>query len=730
MMAVTWAFVLGIGVVGAGQEPPAEPPREVLLKVFLADFEDIPHPASYSREYFDSLFFGLGEPRQTPEGRALSGSVREYFLNVGEGRIDVAGEVTDWARLPGKITRVPHWHGGMTPFGESWPVIVAETLRANGVVGPDAREKLRLADGRMPDLLVFLNTDWGIGGVNRGWEHLREVLGTMGLSELWDDGWLRLPSPLSSFSATQWRGAPAPGADGCIDRVPAEADLEMFPLSIMMHEMGHQLAGWPDLYGGAYEPWGVFDLMGGPAASTHFPMTASAYLRESSGWMRYTDMPRESHRNVLLRPLETHKQALRFPQGPWQETIVAENRAYLTYPADYGEPPVNHGQRLLLYRVDPAARRRMMYGDQPQPKITTMIRRPGHYGEMWGEGAATEVAAETRPSSRNSLGELWWEFREIRPGATDEVRFSADCRAVDLVDAYTSATWTGDAGDPIPAGAMGLAAGQAAVRWVTRPGTGLTRTLGLDAPSGGAVRGSYALPSSAPRRLYARVLLPAGAAHPARLSVSASGESTSIDLEANEATGERLLVADLPAGVEGIELAAQSLDGEAASVEVNEAWLVELPAVLGDLVGTEPASARLADGATYGPHVLTVLLSPDVTEPTRRECPVTLGNEPVTLHGLVGFLAGTPVGARARVGVTLVTPDRDWPLARNLEIEMRPAGSADAAPANLPVILEAPLPAEAAGLGGTLVLEVTPVGGAGEFRLAVPCLRIDRDGAA
>jgi len=90
----------------------ADRTKTFVLKVFLADFEDVPHPERYSREYFNELMFGLGGPRVTPEGRPLSGSVREYFLNLSEGRIDIEGEVLDWVRIPRQITRVPHWKPG------------------------------------------------------------------------------------------------------------------------------------------------------------------------------------------------------------------------------------------------------------------------------------------------------------------------------------------------------------------------------------------------------------------------------------------------------------------------------------------------------------------------------------------------------------------------------------------------------------------------------------------
>jgi len=697
------------------------------LKVFLADFEDVPHPESYTRQYFEELMFGLDGPRLTPEGRPLSGSVREYFRNLSEGRIDVEGEVVDWARLPGRITTVPHWKPGMTPFGESWPVIVAETLRANGIVGPEAKDKIRLPDGRMPELLVFLNTDWGVGGVNRGWGQLRDVLNTMKLGDLWDDAWAELPEPYSSYSATIWPHAPGTGPDGTIDQVPPASELELFPLSIMMHEMGHQLAGWPDLYGAAFEPWGVFDLMGGPAASTHFPMSVSAFLRVSSGWMQYTDMARRTHPGLLLEPLDTHKGALRFPQGPGQENIVAESRWCLKYPGRYSDPPVNEGPRLLLYRVDGAGRRRMMYGDQPVGKITTMIRRPEGYGEVWGGEGFQEVTAETTPSSRNSLGELWWEFRNIRPDPPDTVTLDAECQAFDLVREYRRAAWVDGEGTAVEAGRYGGSRGYVSLRtWPGENGQPAPRLQIVTAP-GGSLRGRYELPPGSPRRMYVTATLAGPAAGPAALTVAPSvGEATRIDL-AGEAAGRRqTIIADLPAAADAVEVSLQSLGETApASMEVHEGWVVALPEVAAELARVTaawtppdaplPAAANcvLGDGCTYGPAVLTVPVGGDAPAERRAEWQVRVPEGRPMLRGLLGLTADAPAGAAVTVAVRLAAGERTWDLMANLEITAPMA----------PAVIEVGLPAEALGKDCQVVMEVSTKGDQ-QVSLAVPYLYV------
>ena len=68
-------------------------------------------------------------------------------------------------------------------------------------------------------------------------------------------------------------------------------------------------------------------------------------------------------------------------------------------------------------------------------RITSVLRRSGRYGEVWGRAPFTEITAETSPWSRNSLGELWWEFRDMAPRPDRSVSFDALFRGVDLVAA-------------------------------------------------------------------------------------------------------------------------------------------------------------------------------------------------------------------------------------------------------------------------------------------------------
>ncbi|MBT7163287.1 MAG: hypothetical protein HN904_10940 [Victivallales bacterium] len=714
---VIGALTICCAALCAGQDPA---PR--LLKVFLADFEDIPHPPTYTREYFTDLFFGLGSPRVTPEGKPIAGSVREYFLELSDGRIEIAGEVAEWVRIPRQITHIPHWKRGMKPFGESWPVIVAETLRAHGVTGPDCRRKLRLADGRMPELLVFLNTDWGIGGVNRGWRKLKEVLKRMGLEELWDENWLGLPSPYSSYSATIWRQAPRRAKDGTIDKIPPAAELELFPLSIMMHEMAHQLAGLPDLYGPSYAPWGVFDLMGGPAAHTHFSMGIASFQRQRKGWMSFTEIAPTGSRVFHLRPMKAHKEALRFQQGPGQEGIVIENRACLRYPRDYSQPPRDDGPRLLVYRYDPAGRAQRTSRGRAVKRYTSIYRRKGHYGEVWGKVPFTSLAAATKPGSRNSLGELWWEFSEMAIAPKQTIAFKASCRAQNLVAEAAKAVWTDQSGKVIAVAAKGDVESQVIVR---QKGEAEQSVLHCRPLPGRRVIGRYALATSQPSRLYLVLAPETDPSDGARLSISADKQPLLTDWSPVPGVA-RGLVLDIPAGATDLSLAvsAPAEAGPDRGVSIQSACVVGLPPTLAELLPDAPASPSVAfDGFSYGPRCLSVNTAEAKGKHILRfPLPAALPAG-ADLRAVVALAAGTPNGAKARVSLDFEADGKTVPGVRRMSLHMRKPG----ARSHLPLVVETTVPSAVRVAGkAEVVLTVEQSGGTPSVVL-IPCLRVTGD---
>ena len=734
------ALTLCLGAVGTDHSAHGAASTRV-LKVFLADFDDVPHPETYTREYFVDLFFGRGTPRSTPEGRPIAGSVREYFLDLSDGRIDIAGEVADWVRIPRRISQIPHWKRGMKPFGESWPVIVAETLGANGITGADCRERLRLGNGETPELLVFLNTDWGTGGVNRGWGKLKEVLGRMELAELWDENWKGLPSPSSSYSATIWRKAPRSKEDGTIARTPPADELELFPLSVMMHEMGHQLAGLPDLYGPSHAPWGVFDLMAGPAR-THFPMGVAAFQRVRKGWMQFTDVPRNDRAGLVLRPLESHKVAFRFPQGPGQESLVVENRACLRYPSDYSRPPTDDGPRLLVYRYDPLGRTKRMARGKTVKRITSMLRRSAHYGEVWGMPPFTAITATTKPWSRNSMGELWWEFRGMTPRPDRSILFDAHFRAVDLVSEYHTAEWRDQDGNTVSPGTYGSAGGHVTIRHADSPETpGSTAVLHCRPAPGGSMTGRYALTGRNPMRLYLVLSCFSPDSSPATLSVAAGKRRLLDALPVEPGTPSRVVL-EIPAGSSDVRIELRSPAGAAASdgVYIRQGWVVEMPSTVVDLASGAPTADAdptdtdrralpLFDGFCYGPESVVVPTEGNGDGRAIREFDLPRLPLGADLRALLGLAANTAEGAKARVSLEFVTGDDVTPAASGIELRMRAMEHGEW-PERLPnaaAIVEAGVPsAVRKSDDARLRLTVERIGDR-PATVVLPCLRITGD---
>lgn len=746
-MGIRWCSLLPRGVplclavIGFAHCVCAEGTQRT-LKVFLADFDDVPHPETYTPGYFADLFFGRGKPRTTPEGRPIAGSVREYFLDLSDGRIDIVGEVANWVRIPRHISEIPHWKRGMKPFGESWPVIVAETLRANGITGTECREKLRLSSGEMPELLVFLNTDWGFGGVNRGWGKLREVLGKMGLDDLWDANWEDLPSPYSSYSATIWRKAPRSGKDGTIDRPPPGDELELFPLSVMMHEMGHQLAGLPDLYGPSYAPWGVFDLMAGPAARTHFSMGIAAFQRVRRGWMEFTEVPRGDRDDLVLRPLESHKEACRFRQGPGQESLIVENRACLRYPRDYSQPPTDDGPRLLVYRYDPLGRLKAMSRGKTVGRVTSMLRRSDHYGEVWGMAPFTALTATTKPWSRNSLGELWWEFRGMTPRPDRSILFDAHCRAVDLVSEYHTAEWRDQDGNAVSPGTYGSTGGHVTIRHAdATETTGSVAVLHCRPTPGGSVTGRYALSGRDPTRLYLLLSRPAAGSPAAAISVTAGKRTLLTDFTIDPTTPSGVVL-DIPADGRSIAFEVRSPPDAQAShgVYVREAWMVEMPSIVLDLTtgsslaDTEPAGVAeqapmLYDGFCYGPECVVVRTGGKDGGRASREFDLPRLPPGADLRALLALTADTPEGAKARVSFAFVSGEDVTAGVTGIELHMRGmdrSGWPERLPNTTPIV-ETGIPSAVRKMPDLrLRLTVENVGDK-TATVVLPCLRITGD---
>ncbi|QZZ20977.1 hypothetical protein J5X98_00195 [Leptothermofonsia sichuanensis E412] len=420
--------------------------KDKVVRVFPVRWADLRNPQNYTREFFQQYFFSVGESFNNPDGNPMPGSIFDYFYGISDGYLRISGQVDDWIDNPLRVTQTGHWYGGLTGFRAGDPTmeagIVAPTLRAKGIRTLD---DLRV-NGRVPDVLVFFHIDvWAGGGATRSMADVRRILQDQGRMDLWDsawDAWLGMDVIL--VPCTYQNPDPHPRPDGTFDRVPNLSELRWAPYSALAHEFVHALTKqqW-DLYNGEWQ-WGTwFELMS-YSVKTDYPVYMSSYVQERSGWFNITDMPRHTHRGLILDPFETHNVAYRFQNGPMEnpETLVLENRTRW----DYNQtPPTQLSNGLFAYRIDP--KRRQSVRDRFR-RSSFVISRSGAWREIWGIPEAPELTGQGADlgNSLNHLGELWWEFRNIRLLEDGAVEFDAIFQPINLIRQYTSATWTNSEG--------------------------------------------------------------------------------------------------------------------------------------------------------------------------------------------------------------------------------------------------------------------------------------------
>jgi M6 family metalloprotease-like protein len=428
---------------------------EKLLKVFLVRFDDIQNPASYTQAFFNDLLFSAGKTMTNPDGGAMAGSCFDYFFGMSDGYVRLVGEVVNWTTVHDKVTKAHHWHDGTTAaaYEAVLGLVVGGCLKQRNIRTLDDLK----VGGRIPDGLVFIHTDFSGGGAQRSLRNVKEQIRLWNrLNDLWDTSWESWWDriQLCSVPCCFWPGAPPLKPDGTIDSVPKITDLRWQPMSVLTHELGHLVLGYPDLYGEAYGPWLQFDIMGGPAYWNDFPHAISSYLQQRGGWFRSEAMPRRTHRELVLEPLESHSQAFRFPNGPrdYCEEFVVENRDLWDYWKP--DPKKSLGNALLFYRADEQQRQIIPQIDtaantaKPVRRITTIVRRNGTWGEVWGQiPGGTSVpdligSRDTMANSLNYLGERWWEFKAIKTLADGSIQFDAHFQPADLIRGYAKALWT------------------------------------------------------------------------------------------------------------------------------------------------------------------------------------------------------------------------------------------------------------------------------------------------
>ncbi|QLQ06411.1 MAG: hypothetical protein HZY76_10395 [Anaerolineae bacterium] len=214
----------------------------------------------------------------------MSGSAFDYFYGISNGYVR-DGEVVDWTTNPLQVTRLAHW---ADVADDVWrrslkleAGAVAPTLRERGIRTIDDLK----VDGQVPEGLVFYHTDVWSGGCTRSMWQVKAQLEEAGRLDLWDSAWEAWANdvPIVILPCCHQVPKPTIRVDHTFERVPEASELRWTSSAVLMHELGHLLFGYPDLYNQYTQWYSWFGSMGADWLWNDFPPTLAPTCRNGAG---------------------------------------------------------------------------------------------------------------------------------------------------------------------------------------------------------------------------------------------------------------------------------------------------------------------------------------------------------------------------------------------------------------------------------------------------------------
>jgi M6 family metalloprotease-like protein len=298
--------------VGAPEEPVLDwRGKKFPLAVLLVEFADVKHNARFAAQDFERMLFSPGDYTKSPDGRAVYGSMRDYYREVSCGQFDLEGKVFDWVRAPDAWA---HYDAQDMGAGDgSVNTIFEDTLRA--VRSRHGKDALDDFEG-----VVFL-----YAGPRRS---LRG-------SQLWPHR-----------ASVQLGGRHVPYY------ITEEGGEAFGSIGVHCHEFGHML-GLPDFYGyghrtgvGRFCTMAIGHLGGGESKSDR-PFHLCAYCKMRLKWLEpKVVLPGERQRLALRGVVGRTGEAIKVPISPsWDEYYLLEVRNRQGFDTDF----FNDG--LLIWHV-------------------------------------------------------------------------------------------------------------------------------------------------------------------------------------------------------------------------------------------------------------------------------------------------------------------------------------------------------------------------------------------
>ena len=275
----------------------AAPKGKIYSLTLLVDFSDKAAPVTVS-EVEDWL------NKEGFNRDGCNGSVRDYYLDVSNGQLDLVNEVYGWYRAK---------------HPKSW----YENLQ--GYTG---------SDSLMKEVFAYFDSQVDFSRYDNDKDGTTEAINIVyaGEGQTWGQGlW-----PHSGWSNEKRDGVKLTHHQ--MTDMPGN-----FSIYVFVHESGHMIFGWPDLYW-----YGDYCTMGNRANDKN-PVAINDFYRADQGWIPFVDITSDDINNVT--PLETTKPSefcyrYKNPARPDKEGLV------WSYVRNTGRDKVLAGSGLLMQHYD------------------------------------------------------------------------------------------------------------------------------------------------------------------------------------------------------------------------------------------------------------------------------------------------------------------------------------------------------------------------------------------
>jgi M6 family metalloprotease-like protein len=368
---------LGLDGPGAGPEP--EPPRPlgkssaadtvktVAGVIVLVDFPDV--RADITKQQIEAM---AGQPGFNVNGN--NGSIRDYFLDVSHGKFEYTLDVTEYYTAKNVKSYYDRADGYAGAFE-----LIKESLLAVEARGYDFSKLSTTASGTVRGVNVMFAGASGKEWAQGIWAHRGNI------TALNFDG-----VKVSGYMLAYIGAAPTIGT--------------------FIHESGHLLFGWPDLYDYDSDSrgTGAFCLMSGQHAKN--PQPPNAWFRVGQGWEPIQDL--KTATNGLVKAPSNGRANFKYanPANP-KELFVIENIAkkgrWTNMPDD----------GLMIWHIDEAGDNSMQDRTPARHYEVSVMQADGKFdlernvngggaNDLFHAGNNSAFSGQTAPDSK------WWNGGE------------------------------------------------------------------------------------------------------------------------------------------------------------------------------------------------------------------------------------------------------------------------------------------------------------------------------